>query len=482
MAPLTPLVIAGWHPLKDLVESAIHGVLKYIADNVAAAARWLIINLYAGFLRAPTPGVGSEKNMHCAPIKGAAGGSKAVPGDCNSFTDVALWTNQHLLWLSVFVATLAVAVAGGKLAWNYTHGYHESLRNILTGLVTLVVANLVVVQAVRVLLLVGDKYTNWIINKAAFQQAKDTTFLGDAIQLQESYLLFICMGGFVILSMLIQLILMMFRGAMLVLLAGTIVLPAATATSETGRKWLNRYLSWMIAFICFKPAAATVYAVAFRLIFSFTNPSQPKDIFSVIAGMVLLGSAVLVLPALLRLLTPVAVALAGSAAGAGGGQSSDSSSGSSSSPSGSSEPAQASTGNNQSSQSGSSGGVQGGPSGAASAEMGKSAGGGKSSGGSGSSGGSASTPKSMPGGGSGGGGGGIAGGGGSSGGAAGGSGAGAAGGAAAGAATGGATIAAGAAMDQGKQAFDHGVSQIEQETNSDSEGPAPNGAGGGTLG
>lgn len=453
----------AWGPLDDIADAIesvadffsnpVDYIFKAIAGFVAGTLADLVQWLYSAFLTIDTPGVSAGNPLE-------TGGN--APG---AFDNVANWTSDHLIWLSFIVATIGIAVAGGRMIWNFSRGYHENLKEVLRGLLTLVIASVLVVQIVHVLLWLGDRYTEWILAQADYDSNGDVW--RDATSIGGSVLLLLLFGGLVILSMIIQMILLMFRGAVLVVLAGTIILPAAAATTETGRKWLNKYIAWMLAFICMKPAAATIYAVAFKL---FQNQSadlggESLDVKAAFAGLVLLGGAVFVLPALLRLLTPVGVALAGSAVGGSGMP--DSGPGEQSEPTGSQPSGGESTGGGEA-QPGMQveGGLKGGPSGASPAEAGGKTG---------------SMPTTGAGGGAAGGGGGAAGGGAAGGGAAGGGAAGTAGTAAAGAATGGAALAVGAAAGMAQQAGEQMKYEMDREMSSGGEeglGPSGSGQGG----
>ena len=71
----------------------------------------------------------------------------------------------------------------------------------------------------------------------------------------------------------------------------------------------DKYLSWLLAFILYKPAAATVYAAAFWLI------GEGKDLMSIFTGMVAFCMAVVALPALMRLITPAVSAVTSGGSG-----------------------------------------------------------------------------------------------------------------------------------------------------------------------
>ncbi|HEX6446606.1 MAG TPA: hypothetical protein VF053_16040 [Streptosporangiales bacterium] len=439
MQPLT-IFFLGLPSVGDIVKKALSGivetVLKQVLKFVTEALTSIMEAVYSSFLKIDTFGVG---------------GSGSNPFDqSGSFVSVASFTNLHVLWLSGAIATVSIAIAGGRMLWSYAHGYHEGLKAILSGLAIMVIVNLLVIQAVRVAVWIGDRYTEWILQQAHYP-ANNDAWANNLANSGAALLLLLCVGGLVVLSMIVQFVLMIFRSAILVILAGTIVLPASAATTETGRKWLNKYIAWMLAFICMKPAAATVYAVAFRLI------EEPGDggwnkMTAMMAGMVLLGAAVFVMPAMLRLLTPVGVAIGG----AMGGGDSGSSGGPQQQPDGSAEPA-APRGSQAPSSSGGSGGIEGGPNGASSAEggMGKTATGGMGSSGAAAEGGGVAATEEAA--------------------------------VAAAPETGGASLAAGAvvgAAEMGKQAFQQAVQQGAEEAggHDGSQGPVGSAGGGVDLG
>jgi hypothetical protein len=111
------------------------------------------------------------------------------------------------------------------------------------------------------------------------------------------------------------------------------------SSTEAGRVWLRRALAWTVAFVLYKPAAAVVYATAFRLAGtrlhhdaaalntppvptvpagggapvppSLTADQTSSGLVAVLTGLMLMVLALVALPALLRFLTPLVHATAG---------------------------------------------------------------------------------------------------------------------------------------------------------------------------
>ena len=106
---------------------------------------------------------------------------------------------------------------------------------------------------------------------------------------------------------------MLVRVGVVTIFAGLLPLAAAGTSTQTGMEYFKRMTSWLLAFVLYKPTAATVYASAFLMI------GDGKDATSVLAGLFMLVLAIVALPALLRLITPMVGAAVAAGAGAGGG-------------------------------------------------------------------------------------------------------------------------------------------------------------------
>ena len=124
-----------------------------------------------------------------------------------------------------------------------------------------------------------------------------------------------------ILGFLVQIALLFVRSALLVVLAGIWPLSAAASMTPAGNAWYRKTTAWILAAVLYKPAAAICYAAAFHLMTASTTG------IGVLEGIVLVLLATLALPALMKLVVPMAAAagavgtaevLAGGAAAATG--------------------------------------------------------------------------------------------------------------------------------------------------------------------
>ena len=210
-------------------------------------------------------------------------------------------------YLTGGVAVAALLVAAVRLAFTRSS---EPAVDAARGLVTLVVATGVGVPAVVALAAAGDSFSSWILGRAGGgalgpRLAGLATSLGP---LGPGLVFIVAILG--IFAALAQVALMLVRIGVLVMLTGVLPLVAAGSGTRTGRATLTRVLSWLLAFVLYKPAAAIVYASAFYLV------GQGSDPLSVLSGLALMVLSIVALPALLRLLTP---ALAAATSGGGGG-------------------------------------------------------------------------------------------------------------------------------------------------------------------
>jgi type IV secretion system protein TrbL len=119
----------------------------------------------------------------------------------------------------------------------------------------------------------------------------------------------IVIGSLAFLTCLLQMVLMIARAGLLVVMVGMLPFVASAAATKTGRSWLERYMTWLLAFILYLPVAAVIYATGFRLVDS--GEFNGQGLLASVVGFALLVCAVAALPALMRIVAPAASAAAG---------------------------------------------------------------------------------------------------------------------------------------------------------------------------
>lgn len=215
-------------------------------------------------------------------------------------------------WLTAWIAVLSVLVCAGRLAVTRSS---RPAGDALKGLLILVAVSGCGVAAVNALVVFGDEYSRWVLDRSTDgqlgQRMARLTALGTVSGLGPGLLLIVGLLG--MLASLVQMGLMLVRVGVVTIFAGLLPLAAAGTGTETGMAWFKRITSWLLAFVLYKPAAATVYASAFLLI------GDGTDATSVLSGLFMLILSIVALPSLLRLVTPMVGTAVAAGACAGGG-------------------------------------------------------------------------------------------------------------------------------------------------------------------
>ncbi|MEU7935251.1 hypothetical protein [Micromonospora echinofusca] len=270
--------------------------LDELSEQASEAAAEMLKALVAGWMSIPTPKV-SQGSCHTD----ASG--KLV---CDGTVDyLSAYTN----WAVAALAVGAVLVGAIRLAWERNG---RDAGTLTKGLVTMVVLAGAGVPAVQLLIGIGDSYSDWILKASAdgdlgarlrlFVPAAATSGLAPLMAIGISIMMF--------LATMVQLLLLLARGAGLVLLAGLLPLAAASGIAGSGRAVRDRYLTWLLALVLYKPAAATIYAAVFWML------GKGQDLTTLLTGLVMLCMAIVALPALMRLIAPAVSVL--SSGGSGG--------------------------------------------------------------------------------------------------------------------------------------------------------------------
>jgi len=185
------------------------------------------------------------------------------------------------------------------------------LLDVTGGLLTLAAVTTVGTVVPALLLKAGDAWSAWVLQASSggqfAQRLASLLVLGNTT----APAVVLIFGVIAITLSLVQAVLMLFRQAALVILAGVLPLAAAGSVAPLTRPWIRKITSWMLALICYKPAAAAVYAAAFTMAGSGRSPR------TVLMGFVMLLLSVITLPALMKFFTWTTGAVAGSG---GGGQ------------------------------------------------------------------------------------------------------------------------------------------------------------------
>jgi hypothetical protein len=218
------------------------------------------------------------------------------------------------------VRWLAVAVAVAGTVWQ---GFRMTITrkpypliDIGRGLITTVLWSAIGIVGVQLALSAADSYSAWVLDTATQGQVQQKlTGLAEMTSVQTS-------GAVIVLSLLMiiagiaQAVLMFFREGAIIVLSGLVVVAAAGNFTAGTRPWLQKWLSWMLALVAYKPVAATVYAVAVQVV------GNGRDTRTIFIGLTMIIMSLIALPTLMKLFSfavPAAVAGGAGAMGAFGG-------------------------------------------------------------------------------------------------------------------------------------------------------------------
>ncbi|MFB7716523.1 hypothetical protein ACFVUS_08550 [Nocardia sp. NPDC058058] len=227
--------------------------------------------------------------------------------------------NDYTYQVQILLLMVSVILSGAKLAearrGAAVSEAAESFRMYARVVFSSWMLGAVIVAATQA----SDKFSEWVINDATNGQAKDLAELMVKTSKLQAFspglVLIIAIVG--LLGALAQIVLAIVRQGLLVVAAGVLPLAAAASGTNTGKQSYPKLISWIIAFMLYKPVAAIVYMIAFVTagntddLTSTAGLPDADQAQRMLVAIVLLCSAAFVLPALMRLATP-AVSIVGS--------------------------------------------------------------------------------------------------------------------------------------------------------------------------
>jgi len=247
--------------------AAAGGALNGIASAIQSGIAWVVSGTVSWWVQVPSPDLAAE------PAVGAL--------------------QQWLLPVTVAVAVMAMITAAGKMALTRKA---NPLIHVGSGLAIITVTSAVGVLLPSMLLKAGDAWSSWVLSASTGGQFG--TRLETLLTLPGAASgVVIVLGIFAIVMAAEQAVLMLFRQAAIVILAGVLPLAAAGTLAPATRSWFRRVTGWMLALIFYKPAAAAVYATAFTMI------GKGRDPRTTLMGFAMVLISLLALPALMKFFT-----------------------------------------------------------------------------------------------------------------------------------------------------------------------------------
>ena len=238
-----------------------------------------------------------------------------LTGEDNAVTFI----RDTTLWYVGVLMVISVLIAAGQIMWTRKG---QPLTELLSSLLKFAIINAASISGVTMLLDSGDKFSAWIIKQSTdegFDKALSSLMGPEVFKSEISVgiaIFAIVMGIIAIIVSVIQIGLLIVRSAMALILVGTLPLAFSATNTSWGKQWSQKHVSWLIAFILYKPVASLVYAAAFKVFGSYgkIDGDDGQRMVYFISGLVLMVGALFALPAMMRLIVPAV----GAATGAGG--------------------------------------------------------------------------------------------------------------------------------------------------------------------
>ena len=252
--------------------------LAQLADSFADSATWSVKNLTTVWLNTPSP-------------------------DVTGANSPATWLADRMGWFVLAAAFVSVLWAAYRMA---SSGTFDHLTDLGWALGRLVIVAGTAAAATALALEVGDAVATWVLD--ASNVKLDVGLLGGTAISSPGTVIVLALV--VIVAQIVQTVLMLVKNAMVVLLVGFLPLTAGATNTPLGKAGFHKALTWLGAFLLYKPVAAIIYAVSFRM------AGDDQSISGLLSGVALMVLAIFALPALMRFLVPVTAAATGGNAGA----------------------------------------------------------------------------------------------------------------------------------------------------------------------
>jgi hypothetical protein len=224
-----------------------------------------------------------------------------VPSPDVANSTVVRSLSGDLRWITIYIAILGMLFGLGRMAWELKA---TPALTILRMIINLVAVSALGATIVAILVDAGDQFAPWVVSRATGEPFSSSILTGllNPSTLQSNVAIGLIVGLLAMLGTLAQVIFMVVRGAMLIVLVALLPTIAAGTATEEGMARFKKMLALVLAFVCYKPAAAIIYAAGLRLM----HGGGQQPLMSMMYGMTLIILAALALPAVIKFLAPVA--------------------------------------------------------------------------------------------------------------------------------------------------------------------------------
>ncbi|GAA1677592.1 hypothetical protein GCM10010977_29060 [Citricoccus zhacaiensis] len=224
---------------------------------------------------------------------------------------------QDLSWFVVVFAMIGFFF--GLIRLVMTEDVRSSAVNLAKPLFNLVLATGVYMAAVPILLTAGDETARWLLDRSTDGDSSMEMLIPATGAMASNYGVAFVVYLLMLLGSGVNFMFMIFRNLMLVILVAFIAVLAAASGTEGGNQAWRKANGWLIALLLFKPVAAGIYALGFRMMIDGTDLSQTSDLgaglVDAMTGLLILVLAAFALPGLIKFIVPAAAAGSGGFSG-----------------------------------------------------------------------------------------------------------------------------------------------------------------------
>ncbi|MFD4356812.1 hypothetical protein ACFWPX_29970 [Nocardia sp. NPDC058518] len=224
-------------------------------------------------------------------------------------SDTVEQVHSYLGFLQVLMFVVCMGLALVKIAWASAQQRALHVQQTNTYVVRTVVAASLAASFVIGADSAMRGFSVWLLSKlaatddpaAAVERLINVAAMGNG--LGAALLLTFAQLG--MLGCIAQMVFIMVQLAVSKLALGTLPLAAAASGTEPGMQTYRKLMAWVVVFVLFPPATALIYGLALSMSLG------AEDAQGTLAGLVLLTLSCFALPALVRLIVPMAAQAAG---------------------------------------------------------------------------------------------------------------------------------------------------------------------------
>ncbi len=207
----------------------------------------------------------------------------------------------------------------GMIRLILSQDVRSSAISLGTQVLNMLLATGAYMVAIPLLLKAGDSTALWLLERSGQGDPDFGKLLAGgatlATNLGAMFIIYLLM----FISALVNIVFLLFRNLMFLVLMAFLPVVAAASTTESGKQAWRKANGWLLALVLYKPVAAGIYALGFRLIGEGVDKASADEglasMSTSLMGLLIITLAGLALPALVKFVVPAAGVGAGAFSG-----------------------------------------------------------------------------------------------------------------------------------------------------------------------